>query len=186
MNSRIALFDMDGTLSDYDHAMLKHQRAISPDPANVEVIRDTAPSHELKLREYIWKQPGFWEEQKILSSGNQVFNLMLSLGFIPKIVTKAPYLNDNAWVEKVRWARKYYHNVDILILSGSRRNVYGKVLVDDNLDNVDEWLDAWEDGKALIPTRTPTYNYKHPRAMHYYSISNLAPLDKIRDFIGDL
>lgn len=154
MAEAIALFDLDGTLADFDGAMRRDMDLIkSPEePSFADVDEKNMPPHIITRRRLIKKQPGWWLSLERFQLGFDVFDLADRLGFRRMILSKAPDPNKspNAWSEKALWCAKHVPGTPIT-LSDDKGMVYGKVLVDDWPPYVESWLSHRPRGLVIMP-----------------------------------
>jgi 5'-nucleotidase len=92
MSDMIALFDMDGTLCDYDGAMQAALEALrSPyEPIGSYGHGDDSPSWLENRRRVVSTVPGFWRDLKPLPVGFMIVDVLTSLGFSLYVMTKGP------------------------------------------------------------------------------------------------
>jgi len=168
----IALFDMDGTLCDYDKAMECDYNAIkSPnDPEYKSFSKEIENASYLKNRvRLIRNQPGWWQNLDKLKAGFNILELARELGFDIGILTKGPRSATNSWQEKVDWIKKNIpdaDNVEITI-SENKSQVYGKVLVDDYPEYAKSWLGNRPRGLVIMPEYAWNKDFKHENVIHY-------------------
>lgn len=164
----ICLFDLDGTLADFDGAMREQMRLLAS-PGEVDfypIEQDIEPVHITFRRRMIKRQPGFWRNLLELPSGFEVLRIAISCGFKIAVLTKAPKKNFNAWSEKVEWVHKHLP-VDeagiIVNLVEDKGLVYGKVLVDDYPPYINRWLKWRPRGWVVMPDQPWNQNFEHPQ-----------------------
>ena len=103
----IALFDMDGTLCDYDVAMFKEFEKIrGPEEQQYRPLEDgTAPEHIKRRMELISSREEFWVDMPRLKLGWDILEIAKELGFRNMILTQAPRKEHLALSEKKEVAR---------------------------------------------------------------------------------
>lgn len=164
-NSNIALFDMDGTLADYNKAMIHDLNAIksSKDPKateeNLHRLLNKYKHFELRKR-LISTQPGWWRALDIMPLGNTVLKMCEEIGFDIHILTKGPSYIPAAWKEKVEWCQENLGRYDITI-TANKGLVYGKVLVDDFPDYIIKWLEWRPRGLVIMPDHPSNRHFTH-------------------------
>jgi len=90
MLKNIALFDMDGTLCNYDDAIIRDYNSLrSPE--------DPDYSHDLPFDYLIKQQQGWWLSLEKLQLGFDILNNAVKIGFEPYILTQGPRVCPNAW-----------------------------------------------------------------------------------------
>lgn len=160
-SSNIALFDMDGTLCDYERSMrLAHRSLLSDQERNtigksLDFGRGGLFDKDLGLKgrsDLIKKQPGFWRDMKPIIAGLGIFDIARDMGFDCRIFTKGPYNTISAWSEKVEWCRTYLPPEVKITVTEDKQGEYGKVLVDDWPDFARAWLQWRPRGLVLMPS----------------------------------
>ncbi len=137
----IALFDLDGTLADFDYAMraqLELVRHPTEDPKLDETAYEDVP-HVHARRHLIKNQPGFWRNLRPIHAGFQILEETRALGFHHNVLSKSPHKIPHAAGEKIEWCKKHLEGMPIT-LSEDKGIVYGRVLVDDWPEYVGRWL----------------------------------------------
>jgi len=152
---KIALFDLDGTLADFDGAMQREMlKLASPgetDPYPRE--QETEPEHIRDRRRLVKRQPGFWSKLEMLPLGEQLLYAALNMGYQISILTKAPRTNFPAWSEKVEWCHSHlpmHRNIQVNLVE-DKSLVYGRILVDDWPPYVSGWLGRRPRGAVIMP-----------------------------------
>lgn len=172
---QVALFDMDGTLADYDAAMLadlEKLRSEHEPPLTFERLHDLPGPWEAR-RKLIVQRPGWWRALPVLDVGFSLFVTAYRCGFTPHILTKGPRHCPNAWKEKVEWCFEQLlldevkdrepitrENLDIHVVS-DKGLVYGKMLVDDYPPYIEAWLKHRPRGLVLMPAHPYNANFHH-------------------------
>jgi len=144
----IALFDMDGTLADFDASMrpkLTELRGPGEDPAFED---DEGISYVKARRRLIKSQPGFWRDLATIPLGFQLLEEARAQRFWCSILTKAPRKIPLAAAEKIEWCAKYVSDLPIT-QSETKGLIYGKLLVDDWPEYIEQWL-AWRPRGLVI------------------------------------
>jgi 5'-nucleotidase len=139
IGSKTALLDMDGTVCNYDKALLRELARIAGpnDPPY------TRPCHDEFLnarRRMIQNQPGFWRNLEPLPLGFEVVFLLEEIGFDIHVLTQGPKKCLNAWHEKVSWCQEHLPSIPITITQDKSLS-YGRVLVDDFAPYFLGWLE---------------------------------------------
>lgn len=119
----VALFDMDGTLFDYDGQLREDLATLmSPNETMPEDIFDESIPW-LKARMHLIKsQPGWWRELPKLQLGWDVYHVAVELGFCIDILTKGPRSKPQAWAEKVECIMRHFGDEVVPISSVRRKN----------------------------------------------------------------
>lgn len=177
----IALFDMDGTLADFDGAMREKLALLeSPDEQQVDVAAlfetGTTPDWLEARKALIKKQPGFWKCLKRFPLGFDVLEIARELKFINHILTKGPRKTTSAWTEKVKWCAREVP--DCLVTIGQDKGLlYGKMLTDDWPKYMIRWLEWRPRGLGIMPAQKWNEDFTHPNVVRYDG-TNLA---EVRD-----
>lgn len=165
----IALFDMDGTLCDYEKALLEGLEKIrSPDERSINCIdfRD-CPTYLQNRIDLISSSEEWWENLPRFKLGWDVFNIANGLGYKVNILTQGVRRNPKAWSGKKKWIDNNLGadlNVNIVRDKGL---VYGKVLVDDFPGYIERWLEWRPRGVVIMPAAKHNIDYKHPQVTRY-------------------
>lgn len=177
----IALFDMDGTLFDFDQAMnaaLEDMRSPSENP--LDNAYEDIP-HIKARRKYIKSFPGFWRNLPRLENGFNILNVCKNLGFTCHILTKGPAKIAGAYSEKFECLKMHAETKDLPInMVTDKGLVYGRVLVDDWPEYFMRWLE-WRPRGLVVCVKQP-WNEKveHPNVVIY----NGKNLDEVQDRIS--
>jgi len=154
----IALFDMDGTMCDYDGEMKRCLEKLAG-PDEETILRwDEEPEYIEERKNLIRNQPGWWQNLPAFELGFDILGMAISLGFKPHVLTKGPHSSISAWTEKVIWCRQNLPDNVPVTITEDKGLVYGKVLVDDYLDYALRWLEWRPRGLVIMPA--------HPYNLH--------------------
>ena len=165
----IALFDMDGTVADFDGAMRRDLAQLA-NPSEI-VIPHCGPSDDeeppwLKARKRLIKtQRGWWRNLPEHSPGMEIFHLTLNMGFSPMVLTKGPFRNSQAWEEKVDWCREHLPDTPVTITE-NKGIMYGKMLVDDWPPYGIGWLKWRPRGLLVVPAWPWNTLDQYPEDLH--------------------
>lgn len=164
IDDKTMLFDLDGSLVDYDTAMLDDlERTLSPvEIENLHVNRISLadlyysypPVEWIETRRHIIsRQVGWWKSLKEKEDGFKILKLAHDIGFDIHILTKASMNKPLSWMEKIEWCNEhipYKHNKTI---TGDKGKVYGKVLFDDWPEYIHAWMRHRPRGLVIMPER---------------------------------
>ena len=165
----IALFDMDGTLADYDSKLMADLLKIaSPGDRPVETIYGNLPPHIEARRHMITTQVGWWLSLERFKLGWDVLELVKNFDFRIVVLTKGPASKPSAWTEKVQWCDKHLKGmVEGITITHDKGLVYGKVLVDDFPAYVERWLEWRPRGLVIMPAHYHNEGFVHPNVVRY-------------------
>ena len=189
LSEPIALFDLDGTLADYDAAMRRDMRLLqAPSEPEWERQLDDDPEYLRERVNLIRRQPGWWENLEKYPPGFEILSEVRALGFQCHVLTKGPATAQSSWTEKLRWCQK--HVPDLLVtVTQDKGLVYGKVLVDDWPGYVSRWLEWRPRGLVIMPAHPWNEALEHPNVLRYTGRERLAEvrerLQAIRSTCGD-
>ncbi len=177
----IALFDLDGTLADYDGAMLRDLQVLAaPGELVYSLYHEDLPTHIEARKNAISRQPGWWSNLEELTLGFAVLRECVALNFQIHILTKGPRSKPAAWKEKVEWFQQHVlplaPEADITITQ-DKGLVYGKVLVDDFPPYMLRWLEHRPRGLGIMPLSEQNQGFSHPNVV-LYDGSNLLEVRK--------
>lgn len=175
---RIALFDMDGTLCDYESRLIADLNDLnSPQEQYIDrVPDDDAPLYLRKRVDLIRSSVEWWATLPKFQLGFDIWELTNDLGFRRMILTAGPKRNPNAWSGKKIWIDgNLGTNTDITI-TRDKGLVYGKVLVDDWPDYILRWLEWRPRGLVIMPASKTNENFKHEQVIRYTG-HNLAQVE---------
>ena len=144
--SKIALFDLDGTLADYD----KPYRSYLTELGLEQPLRGAETPPQKLLRKIIQNQPGFWYSLPRYKPGFDILEQAIFAGFSPMILTQGPMSVTQAWTEKVEWSKRHVPDFPITI-TRNKSLVYGRVLVDDWPEYFMPWLKVRPRGIVICP-----------------------------------
>lgn len=165
---KIALFDLDDTLADYQGQVLHDlKRIASPDEPPILNVFSTKPYLSAR-RKIITSQLGWWVNLPKFQLGWDVLEVARELGYSVSILTRGPKSNHTAWSEKVQWCNK---NLAKLItgvtVCHDKAIVYGAVLVDDFPAYIKSWLDHRPRGLVIMPAHDYNADFTHPQVVRY-------------------
>jgi len=169
----IALFDMDGTLADYNGQMKRDLKKLSSpnEPESFVDFSDQPRWVEARM-DCIKNSPDWWLNLPIINSGYQILQAALELDYEVHVLTKGPYRTTSAWTQKVQWCRQHLPKEVKVTITEDKSLVYGRVLVDDYPGYVEKWLEYRPRGLALMPS----YDYNagfNPKNVYKYTQENV-------------
>lgn len=166
-SGKIALFDLDGTMADYDAALRKHlEPLMSPDEEMPESFHDDVPDH-IKARINALRQvPGWWRSLQVIPDGKWLLIQARQVGFECHVLTKGPSSSDNAWTEKYQWCRANCPTA-LVTVTEDKSNIYGTLLVDDYPPYIEAWLEHRPRGLVIMPAQPWNQDFGHERVLRF-------------------
>lgn len=172
-HEQIALFDMDGTLCEYEY-QLRHDlnQIAGPNERKIENLfeEECFEEHIQNRIDLIRSQPGWWRDLVPIWDNFQLLHLCKRIGFDIRILTKGPAHSDNAWTEKFQWCQERVVPIVPTLqvtVTQDKGMVYGKLLVDDYPEYMDQWLKWRPRGLGIMPARNYNVDYKHPNVIRF-------------------
>ncbi len=165
----IGLFDLDGSLADYDKAALSGLKLLSsPTDLPLEFARQADDEPHLKARlDAIMRQPDWWLNLEPIEMGFQILELARQIGFQIHVLTQGPKTKPLAWKEKVEWCHKHLgSDVDVHI-TRNKGLVYGKFLYDDYPEYMLKWLEYRPRGLGIMPVKADNKDFRHPQVVRW-------------------
>lgn len=169
MNSDlIALFDMDGTLFDFDLALKEGLDKIrSPGEPDVKIHFNDNPDYVKNRISLIMGYESWWENLPKLKLGWDILEIVKTLDYQVHILTQSPKKNPAAWSGKKKCIDKNLGEDFDVTLTRNKGLVYGKVLVDDYPEYIEKWL-AWRKrGLVIMPANDYNKNYSNSQVIRY-------------------
>ena len=170
--SKVALFDLDGTLADYNGQLLKDLKKIAspqePPIDNIKDIYSNIGGYIEARRHMITSQVGWWLNLKKFQLGFDILKLCKDIGFDNVVLTKGPSSKYSAWSEKVEWCNKNIKEyIKGVTITNDKGLVYGWILVDDFPEYIKAWLKHRPRGLVIMPAHPYNEDYKHPNVIRY-------------------
>jgi 5'(3')-deoxyribonucleotidase len=167
----IGLFDLDGSTADYSGQLL----------ADLEKLR--GPNEPVISEHNLWKlddqphikrrikmiksQPGWWRNLPVIESGMRVFHEAARIGFENQALTKAPQDLPNSWGEKREWSLANFGDVQVIVVSKSKGQIYGKFLFDDHPEFCLQWLAFRPRGLVIMPSTVANAGFTHSQVLRW-------------------
>jgi 5'-nucleotidase len=165
---QIVLFDLDGTLADYDGRMRKDLRRICNRSEQEYSPHDhLAPKYFGVRLDLIKAQSGWWLKLPKLRLGFDILRTAMDLGFQIQVLTTGPHNTPSAWMEKVLWCHKNIGKWVKVTVTEDKSLVYGKILVDDTPEYLENWLRRHPEGWGIAPAQPSNKRFTHPRVIRY-------------------
>lgn len=146
---RIALFDMDETLSDFTGPLRKRLELMCGPSEEVPENLWELPDYWYERAQAIKKEPGFWRNLPRKEWGWQVLDVCKEIGYDIHVLTKGPTTGPQAWAEKVEWVRENLPYATLHI-TDDKRIAYGRVFVDDYWPFMKLWLNNRPRGLGVV------------------------------------
>lgn len=165
----IALFDMDGTLCDYDKGLKTElEKLRSPEEPIFKLpARDNAPDYIKARRNLITANANWWANLSKFTLGFDIWDLAEQLEYQRMILTQGPRKNSNALSGKKMWIDKNLGQDTDYTITRKKGLVYGKVLVDDYPEYIERWLKWRKRGLVIMPASIENKDFKHPQVIRY-------------------
>jgi hypothetical protein len=168
--AKVFLFDLDGSLADYDGALRADlERMHGPaEPSLPAAVRDAWAEPHLRARmDAVVARPGWWAGLPPLAGGMAVYRLAERMGFDCQVLTKGPRAHPRAWAEKVEWCQRHLGPaVDVHVVS-DKGLVYGVALYDDHPAYAGAWLRHRPRGLVVMPTTESNRDFRHPNLVRF-------------------
>jgi hypothetical protein len=176
---KIALFDLDGTLCDYESSLLSSLNELnSPEEPRIKQLskKELAP-HLQKRMDLIRSSVNWWANLPRFELGFTIWKLAEDLGFRRMVLTQGPKRNPNAWSGKKIWIDKNLGPETEITITRDKGLVYGKILVDDWPEYIERWLKWRPRGLVIMPASSQNKKFKHKQVIRYDG-SNLQQVAK--------
>jgi hypothetical protein len=173
------LFDLDGTLCDYDKAMKSDMQCLRApnEPLYAGVPHDDAPQYLQNRANLIRTSEDWWANLEQFKLGFDIWNLTKQIGYRHVILTQGPRLNSAAWSGKKRWINENLGSETDVVITRDKGLVYGKVLVDDWPRYIIKWLKWRPRGLVIMPAQKHNLGFKNPQVIRYTG-KNLSVVSK--------
>lgn len=166
----IGLFDLDGSLAQYEQAMrraLDDIRTPGDAPLGPSLWDDEKKYPYLTRRmELIARVPGFWRNLEPDPAGMQVYLTAREMGFRCVVATKGPGGKSAAWGEKHEWCLRHLPDAEPNVVT-DKGLLYGRFLYDDYPPYMERWLAHRPRGLGIMPVAPYNASWTHPRVIKY-------------------
>lgn len=183
MKNKLCLFDMDGTLADYDGQLLKDLNKIrSPfEPEIIDTHFDDNPDYIEQRRHVITNQTGWFLNLPKFQLGFDVYEQCIQLGYKVAILTKGPRSKYSAWSEKLQWCHEHLGKdaIEGVTICHDKGLVYGNVLCDDYPEYILAWLKHRPRGLVIMPVHNFNKDFTHPNVVRYDGSNIIEVIDRL-------
>lgn len=168
MGGKIALFDLDGTLAEYEGAI---RRDLKPLMGPGETMPDDLWNGDSWIEarmNLVKRQPGWWRDLEPIEGCMRILHAALEIGFECHVLTKGPKKTTAAWTEKADWVEINCPEEVLPTITHKKDLVYGAILVDDYPGYIKPWLKVRPRGLAIMPDRQCNQGFSHPRVLRFF------------------
>jgi 5'-nucleotidase len=156
----IALFDMDGSLADYEGQLAKDMELLrSPNEEEFYLYDQNAPEWFKNRITLIKSKPGWWLNLPRIGDGFQIYHLAESI--------KGPRNTHNAWTEKLQWCQRELGELIDVTVTFNKGRYYGKVLFDDYPEYMEAWLKHRKNGLGIMLDNPSNGFFSHPHCVRW-------------------
>lgn len=164
----IALYDMDGTLFDYELQIKKDLGKIaSPEEPELKFYTENTPKYLRERIDLITSQEDWWANLPKFQLGWDVLKLTKELGYRHNILTQGPRKKPAAWSGKKKCIDKHFGEDFDITITRDKALVYGKVLVDDFPPYIERWVKWRKNGQVIMPANSGNEGFVHPQVIRY-------------------
>lgn len=171
MKKKVALFDMDGSLFDYDASMTDMLNKLrSPGEPEYKDIsfHEQEKYPYLKARmELIKSVPGWWLNLKPIENGFAIYKLAEELGYDCQILTKGPRQHPLSWAEKLQCCQNHL-GPDINVHITQNKGLFnGRFLYDDFIPYMKKFLEGNPNAFGIMPVNQYNKDWYDPRVVKW-------------------
>lgn len=171
----IALFDLDGTLADYEGAITRDLKKLSApsepiDDVNAGLNHDESLPWMKERMHMIRNQPGWWFNLEPHPPGFELLQMAIDIGYDIHVLSKGPRTKPWAWKEKLEWCQKFLPETVKVTLTEDKSLVYGRILVDDWPEYIASWLVNRPRGAVIMPNASYNQNFATDQTLRYRSV----------------
>ena len=169
---KIALFDMDQTLADYEGQLRRDLARLNPNDApwsanGFRLHGSEVPGWLKNQMRLVKSQPNWWLNLPRIEANFKILETARRIGFQIHILTKGPRRTASAWTEKLLWCQKNISpDVDVTITQ-DKGLTYGRVLMDDWPEYLTRWLTWRPRGLGIMPANDGNTDFQHPNVVRY-------------------
>lgn len=165
----LVLFDLDGTLCDYEKTLVAdlNELASPGEPVCTEVPKDDAPQYLRNRANIIRASETWWANLPTFELGMTIWRMAEELGLPRMILTQGPKRNPFAWSGKKMWVDRHLGDEVDITITRDKGKVYGKILVDDWPAYILKWLQWRPRGWVIMPASNSNVTFTHPQVIRY-------------------
>ncbi len=165
----VALFDMDGTLCDYEKGLIKSLEQLrSPmEPPVTKPPSKSSPNYLRVRADLVRTNEDWYVNLDRFELGFDIWNIAEELDYTRMILTQGPKRNPFAWSGKKMWIDKHLGTDVGITITRDKGLVYGRVLVDDYPGYINRWLEWRRNGLVVMPASRINGDFKHPQVIRY-------------------
>lgn len=196
---KVAMIDMDETIVDWASVMIPALKDLESseesgkyDYSDTWKVEKTYPFINKRLK-YIMSKQGFWTSLKPIESGLELYRKILKTEkFVVYLLSKCRKECSLAWKEKIDWIHKYLGYDANIYLVTDKKYIYGDLLIDDVIENAEDFLSRNPKARVIMPSRTYNNCYLNERVYRWNdspikkTISNAGVVTNVYDFRGPL
>jgi 5'-nucleotidase len=166
---KIALFDMDGTLCDYDKSLIYKMRLLQGPTEEIcnHVPRENSPLYLKERADLVRSSIEWWANLPKFQLGFDLWDILGTYDYRRIILTQGPKNNANAWTGKKLWIDKNLGQDVEITITRNKDLVYGKILVDDFPGYIVDWLKWRPRGLVIMPASEQNIDFKHKQVVRY-------------------
>lgn len=164
----VALLDMDGTVADYDGAMIAALETLrAPEEPPILLGHSKDPPHIEARKKLIKGTPGFWRRLPRIERGFEIVEDLREFKFELNVLTKGPSGTLSAWTEKAEWCREHLPDALVAVTEWPKAYSYGRVLVDDWPEYFMPWLHRRPRGIVIAVAQPWNEGVAHQNLIRY-------------------
>lgn len=165
----IVLFDMDGTLVDYEKTLNADMARLEApnEPSYIEFSRGQLPDYLEARADLIRGRVSWWANLPKLNIGFDIWHLCTRLDLRKVILTQGSRKNPKSWMGKKMWIDSNISSETDVTITRDKSLMYGKVLVDDYPDYITKWLKWRPRGLVIMPAHYYNEGFEHVQVVRY-------------------
>ncbi len=180
----VALFDLEGTLTDYEGGMRLDLAALAaPDEVPYSVY-GKVPKHIMRRMDFIQQRPGWWQQLGDYDLGFDILQSCLAIGFRIHVLVQGVEDRSEASLEKVRWFQEHIlprvPDAAITIVR-DKSTISGDVLVDDYPGSLHRWLEPRPFGLGVMPVKDSNHDFTHAQVLRYDGMNLNTVAERLRE-----